>query len=505
VTVAEVGGGKRDPGRDPVAGTKAEENGHRHDGVHSGPTEMVRWMRRPWVWTNFLNIALGIWLITSPFTFGYLNEAAGDGVLRVTAERDLPAVAARAAAITWSDVASGILVVLLSALALVPRPSYDFFGRWGTALVGAWLGFAPLVLWSPSPAAFASDTLIGALVIVFSILVPMMPGMAHHMVMMKPGPEVPPGWTYNPSSWLQRAPIIALGFVGWFASRYLAAYQLGYVDTAWDPIFGRSTMAILDSDVSRAWPFSDAGLGAYAYTFEVLMGFMGGTSRWRTMPWMVTFFGILVVPLGIVSITLVILQPVAVGTWCTLCLLTALAMLVMIPLTVDEVVAMIQFLGRSARQGASPWRTFWVGGTFEDEVNEDTRTPPYGAPASRLAPAMTWGVTLPWPLLVSAALGVWLMASPAVFGSEGAAANSDHLVGALVVTFAGIALAEVTRAARFVNVLAGAWIVAAPWLLAGAGAGATWNDMVAGIAVLALSLPRGRVREGYGGWDRFVV
>ena len=365
---------------------------HHHrvgEGEQHDPARMIRRTRRPWLWTNFLNIALGIWLMTSPFTFGYLNpDLAGDSILRVTAARDLPPVVARGLAMTWSDLISGALIVLLSALALVPRPRLDFVGRWGTAMVGAWLGFAPLILWFPSPAAFVTDTVIGALVIAFSILVPMMPGMAHHMVMMKPGPEVPPGWSYNPSSWLQRAPIIALGFVGWLISRYLAVYQLGYIDSAWDPIFGQSTMTILDSDVSRAWPISDAGFGAYAYTFEVLMGFMGGTSRWRTMPWMVTFFGILVVPLGIVSITLVILQPVAVGTWCTLCLITALAMLFMIPLTVDEVVAMIRFLVRSRREGKSLWRTFWVGGTLEDEVNEDQRTPPYGASAPRMGRAM---------------------------------------------------------------------------------------------------------------------
>jgi hypothetical protein len=467
--------------------------------------EMIRRQRKPWLWTNFLNIGLGVWLMTSPFTFGYLNSGqVSEQVLRVTAERALPDVAIRGSMLALSDLLSGALIVLLSALALIPRPSLDFFGRSGVALVGVWLGLAPLVLWAPLPAAFVSDTVIGALVITFSILVPMMPGMAHHMTMMKPGPVVPLGWSYNPSSWLQRAPIIALGLLGWFVSRYMAAYQLGYIESAWDPIFGESTMTILDSDVSRAWPVSDAGFGAFAYTFEVLMGFMGGVTRWRSMPWMVTFFGILVVPLGIVSITLVILQPVAVGTWCTLCLLTALAMLAMIPLTLDEVVAMIQFLTISRRRGSSLWRTFWVGGALEDEANEDRRTPPYGSPASRLAPAMTWGVTLPWPLLASFALGIWLMASPAVFDSTGTAAASNQILGALVVTFAGIALAEVTRAARFMNVAAGAWVTAAPWLLSGAGSFAVWNDLLAGLAIILLSLPRGSVRESYGRWDRYV-
>jgi Vitamin K epoxide reductase family len=84
---------------------------------------------------------------------------------------------------------------------------------------------------------------------------------------------------------------------------------LGYISSAWDPFFRPGTTAILDSAVSRSWPISDAELGAVAYTFEVLMGFMGGTSRWHTMPWMVLFFGILTIPFSAVSVVLVILQP----------------------------------------------------------------------------------------------------------------------------------------------------------------------------------------------------
>lgn len=51
--------------------------------------------------------------------------------------------------------------------------------------------------------------------------------------------------------------------------------------------------------MSHSLPVSDAGLGSLAYTIEFLMGYMGATSRWRTMPWMVTIFGILVIPLGV--------------------------------------------------------------------------------------------------------------------------------------------------------------------------------------------------------------
>jgi hypothetical protein len=231
---------------------------------------------------------------------------------------------------------------------------------------------------------------------------------------------------------------------------------------------------------------------------------MGDKRRWRTMPWMVTFFGILVIPLGVTSIVLVIMQPLVVGAWCAICLATAAAMLVMIPLTVDEVVAMGQFLLQSHREGKPFWRTFWLGGTAPDAA-EDARAKDFGSPPREMFPAMAWGVSLPPTLLVSAALGVWLMFAPSVFGSSGGAADSDHLVGALVVTFAIIALGEVVRAIRFINLLLGAWIIAAPWVLSGTTTGATWNDVFAGALLIALSLRRGKARERYGGWDRFIV
>ena len=37
-------------------------------------------------------------------------------------------------------------------------------------------------------------------------------------------------------------------------------------------------------------------------------------------------------------------------------------------------------------------------------------------------------------LSASAALGMWLLFSPAVFGTAGRAADSDHLIGAVIVT-----------------------------------------------------------------------
>lgn len=121
--------------------------------------------------------------------------------------------------------------------------------------------------------------------------------------------------------------------------------------------------------------------------------------------------------------------------------------------------------------------------------------------------AAAWGVTVPWTLLASSLVGLWLMFSPAVFGTAPPMADSDHLVGALIITTAVIAMAEVARPLRFLNVLFGAWLVLAPWLLSGISSPlATLNSVIAGLLVAALSLPRGRrSEEHYASWDRYVV
>jgi hypothetical protein len=440
--------------------------------------QMVREMRGPWLWTNATVAMLGVWLMASPFTFGYQSLA-----------------------LTWSDVVSGLLLAIFASLAVQPR--FDFIGRWSAALVGTWLQFAPLVFWSPTPAAYLNDTLVGALAVALSILVPSMPGMAHHMAMRKPGPEVPPGWSYNPSTWHQRAPMIVMALAGWLISRHLAAYQLGYIDSIWEPFFGPGTVDVLTSEMSKMWPISDAGLGAFAYTFEFLMAWMGGVTRWRTMPWMVTFFFILVVPLGLTHILLVVSQPVIVGEWCTLCLAAAAVMLVMIPFTVDEIVAMGQFMRDRVEAGKPFWWTFFVGDTT-DGGGPDERTQRYGAPLMRQLPSAVWGVSCPWTLIASAAVGLWLMAAPALLGSERPAASSDQLIGALVVTVSVISTAEVVRAGRYLNWLAAAWLLVAPWILSGAAPAASASDTVAAIALIVLTLPRGPVRERYGRWDALI-
>lgn len=444
-----------------------------------------------WIWWTL--ILLGVWTIASPLTFGYANNPASPAA----SDASPWSMNVRINGMIWSDIVSGLLLILLGWRALKPgRP----FTLWAACFVGVWMNAAPIVFWSPSAAGYLNNTIVGTLVIALTILIPGMPSM---IMMMKMGPEVPRGWSYNPSSWPQRAIMIALGFAGWLVSRYLSAYQLGYIDHAWDPFFGEGTRAVLESDVSRSLPVSDAGLGALAYTIEFLMGFMGGTSRWRTMPWMVTFFGILVVPLGLTHIVLVISQPVIVGEWCTFCLLAALIMLPMIPLTLDEVVAMCQFMVQAKREGKPFWKTFWKGGTVEGE-GADERSPRLTAKPSQVWSAMVWGMTAPWNLVACTATGFWLMLAPWVLNVSGDIASGTQIAGALVITVSVVVMAEVARAGRFLNIVLALWIAALPWLYGGASTLFMANNVVLGIALIALSIPRGIVKERYGSWDRFI-
>jgi uncharacterized membrane protein len=317
------------------------------------------------------------------------------------------------------------------------------------------------------------------------------------------GPDIPPGWEYSPSDWTQRLPIIALAFVGLYISRYLAAYQLGHIPQAWDPFFGHGTERIITSEVSEAWPVSDAGLGAVTYLLEVVTGLLGGRNRWRTMPWVVVLFGILIVPLGAVSIFFIVIQPIVIGTWCTLCLIAALAMLLQIPYSYDELLATGQFLIERRRKGKLLLRVFLFGDTSEGEGRSASREFAR-SPRAVLADILGGGVGFPWTLVLSAAIGVWLMCTRIIFGTTGAQADSDHLLGAFVVSVSISALGEVGRSLRFINILLGCALIGAPWMLDGGSLLADFAGVAAGTLLILLAVPRGRIHCRYGTWSRYI-
>ena len=130
-------------------------------------------------WSQVPLLALGAWLLVSPFMLSY---------------RSVP--------LTWSDLISGILVITLAVIAF---HTGRIWAAVANMVVGLWIAFAPLAFWAPEAASYANGTMVGALVIVFAFIVP--------MLMPMPGSEVPSGWQYNPSSWRQRAPILVLAFL----------------------------------------------------------------------------------------------------------------------------------------------------------------------------------------------------------------------------------------------------------------------------------------------------
>ena len=142
------------------------------------------------------------------------------------------------------------------------------------------------------------------------------------------------------------------------------------------------------------------------------------------------------------------------------------------------------------------------------EMNKDERTPQlmeFSNNSWKVIKASVWGMSLPGTLVISTVLGLGIMILPSAFGVEikSTVADIGHLGGALIIVTAVICMGEVLRIGRYSNVLLGVGIAILPWLQAGNTA-MSISYSVVGLAVAALSIPRGPKREAYGLWDRFV-
>lgn len=439
-------------------------------------------LHRQFRWTHFVNLLLAVWLITQPPMIGIADPLHA-----------------------WTEVALGAALLVTALLSLSWRLPW---ARWLSAGIGALVMAVPIVFVTPNAAAYLSDTLVGGLILGLAIAAP--PEVGPQVVARVRQPEVPPGWSFNPSSWTQRLPIIVLAVVGLLFSRYLAAYQMGHVDGVWEPFFAGSasdpqngTEEIVTSSVSEAWPVPDAAVGAYTYMLEILTGIIGSRARWRTMPWLVLLFGLIIVPLGIVSIGFIIIQPIVIGTWSTLALIGAAAMLVQIPYSVDELAASLSFLNRRRKEGCSLLRVSLFGDTDEGRGMTEPRHEFDRGASAILKDMWSGGVNLPWTCWLAGLIGASFMFTRLTLGAEGAMADADHLFGALVLTVLAIAAAEVLRAARYLLIPLGLFIAGAPFVFGGDTLH-TIVSLVGGLAVALLALPRGRVTQTYGSLERII-
>ncbi len=168
--------------------------------------------------------------------------------------------------------------------------------------------------------------------------------------------DIPSGWDYNPSSWRERGPLLALACIGLLISCSLALYQFGVLSEPWDPIFGAASSArVLHSPISKLLPVPDASLGALAYAAEILTGVIGGRARWRTFPGVALLFGLIVLGLGVASMLLLILQGAVVHSWCALCLTSAAISIFLLSMVPGEVLAAAQRIRRFQARGATLW------------------------------------------------------------------------------------------------------------------------------------------------------
>ena len=174
-----------------------------------------------------------------------------------------------------------------------------------------------------------------------------------------------PPFDRNPSAWSQRWPIAALAGIATLISTYMGLYQWDLIGSVWDPVFGDGTETVLKSQESHKMErflfVPDAIFGAWGYLSEAILGLVGSTRRWQFRPWLVLLFGLDVIPLGLVSAVLVVVQGVSIGSWCFLCLVTAAISFVLIFFAYDEVWASIKYLWRvwkHHRDWGLLWRTF---------------------------------------------------------------------------------------------------------------------------------------------------
>ena len=467
--------------------------------------EVLRLHHRAHAWIPWTCMFFGAWLMTSAVSFGYLNpalwsEPAGGRGVWFSQQLHTPL---RAELMAWSDFLAGIVVLVFSWRMLWPhRPR----SAWTIAAVGLWLLLAPVLLWAPSAASHINGTLAGMALIALSVVIPGVPSI---QLDVAHGGAIPPGWSYNPSAWTQRMPLMALAFLGFVMARCLAAFQLGYLSELADPFFGSSAEGALISGWSRVLPVSDAGIAAVTFALIALGGGIGGSARWRTSPWAVVALALLVVLLAAGLVTLTIAQPMVTGAWSTLNLLSAAAPVAIAPLVVDELIASAQHLDASHQRGdreGSSWRFFWKGGDAEDCAN-DERSPDCTRFADRKVRAfraMLWGVSFPISLQVSLVLGAMLMLVPWTFDVLEPAAHAYHIAGALVIAFSIVSFGEPLRTLRWLNAAIGVVAAFVPWIMWGNEPLGCAVGSALGLCIAALALPRGAKLERYGGWDQFV-
>jgi hypothetical protein len=104
-----------------------------------------------------------------------------------------------------------------------------------------------------------------------------------------------------------------------------------------------------------------------------------------------------------------------------------------------------------------------------------------------------------WAQILSLLLGIWMLFAPDALGYSDPARSVDRAIGPIIIVVAAVAIRGVTRPMRHLNTLTGLALLIVPWVFTYDAISAIANSALVGMAVLGLSLVRGRLSHSYGG------
>lgn len=105
------------------------------------------------------------------------------------------------------------------------------------------------------------------------------------------------------------------------------------------------------------------------------------------------------------------------------------------------------------------------------------------------------------PRIFSCMVGIWLMAAPAILGYHGPARINDQACGPLIASLAIIAMWEVTRGLRWLNLALGFWLMLAPLVLHYVTWASALNNLVCSLTLIICAVVPGRkIHRFAGGW-----
>lgn len=141
------------------------------------------------------------------------------------------------------------------------------------------------------------------------------------------------------------AALVLLALAGLAISAWLGAFQLGAITSISDPVFGSaSSERVLTSAVSSALPVPDAVIGAAGYALDIVIGLVVIATR---RPVAILALAVLTAMGAVVSIVLVVLQPLVAHAWCGPCLVSAAIAIVLAAGAVAEAKATLYHPGHS--------------------------------------------------------------------------------------------------------------------------------------------------------------